>query len=112
MSRSPDVVRNSAPIGDDHRVSAYILGIHAVLLGDTAAVGYGVDERGRGFAVALALGLAAEVATALKSGRRPIVAVETPLYPLTNEARGVFDQRDVVELQDPEGPEAQPGGVA
>lgn len=105
-------MRNSDLVGDDDRVSAYILGINAVVLGDTDAVGYGVDERGRGFAVGMAPGLAAEVATALKSGRRPIVAVEAPLYPLTNEARGVFDQRDVVELWDPEGPEAQPGGLA
>lgn len=103
-------MRSSAPIGDDDRVSAYILGINAVLLGDSDAVGYKVDEHGRGFAVTLALGLAAEVTTALKSGRRPIVAVEAPVYQLTNGARRVFDQRDVVGLQDPGGPEAQRGG--
>lgn len=104
-------MRNSAPIGDDHRVSAYILGIHAVLLGDADAVGFGVDERGRGFAVTLALGLAAEVATALKSGRRPIVAVETPLYPLTSEARGVFDQVGPAKRHPLEGLNSQPDGL-
>lgn len=57
-------------------MSAYILEIKAVVLRGDGPVGYGVDDLGRLFAVSLDLGLAANVATALDEGRRPIVAVE------------------------------------
>ena len=63
-------------------VSSYIVEIKAVTVGDGAAVGYGADEAGREFVVALDLILAAEIATALDDGKRPIVAVEHPLYPV------------------------------
>lgn len=68
-------------------VSSYIVEIRAVTLGECAAVGYGVDESAREFVVALDLELAAEVATALDRGQRPIVAVERPLYPVRTDAR-------------------------
>lgn len=71
-------MRGHAPLGDYQPMSAYILEINAVLLRGTGAVGYGVDERGREFAVTLALDLAADIATALNYGRRPIVAAEAP----------------------------------
>jgi hypothetical protein len=57
-------------------MSAYRLEIKAVVLRGDGPVGYGVDDLGRLFAVSLDLGLAANVATALDEGRRPIVAVE------------------------------------
>jgi hypothetical protein len=57
-------------------MSAYILEIKAVVLRGDGPVGYGVDDLGRLFAVSMDLGLAANVATALDEGRRPIVAVE------------------------------------
>jgi hypothetical protein len=57
-------------------MSAYMLEIKAVVLRGDGPVGYGVDDLGRLFAVSLDLGLAANVATALDEGRRPIVAVE------------------------------------
>jgi hypothetical protein len=104
-------VRDHAAVGDDDRVSAYILEINAIFVRDTDAVGYGVDERGREFVVTLALGLAADIATALNSGRRPIVAVETPLGSPTSEQRGVFDQVGPAKRQALEGPNAQPGGL-
>jgi hypothetical protein len=57
-------------------VSAYILEIRAVILGHRGHVGYGIDDLGREFEVALEPTLAAEISTALDRGRRPIVAVE------------------------------------
>jgi hypothetical protein len=92
-------VREHSAAGDDHPVSAYILEINAVLLRDTDAIGFGVDERGREFAVALARGLAGDIATALNYGRRPIIAAETLLNPPTTEERGVFDQADPAKPQ-------------
>jgi hypothetical protein len=66
-------------------VSAYILEIKAVVLRGEGPVGYGVDDLGREFEVALDPSLAADIATALDDGRRPIVAVERgrsiPLQP-------------------------------
>jgi hypothetical protein len=70
-------------------MSTYILEIRAVFLRGAGAVGYGVDEHGREFAVALDVGLAADIATALDDGQRPIVAVEQPLYPRAIAERGV-----------------------
>jgi len=60
-------------------MSAYILEIKAVLVRGDGPVAYGVDDLGRGFAIALDHGLAAEIATALDNGQRPIVAVESGL---------------------------------
>ena len=60
-------------VGD---MSAYILEIKAIVLRGEGPVGYGVDEAGRQFEVALDLGLAADIARALDEGQRPIVAVE------------------------------------
>lgn len=54
--------------------------------------GYGVDEHGCEFAVALDVGLAADIVTALDDGQRPIVAVEKPLYPRATAERAVVDQ--------------------
>jgi hypothetical protein len=62
-------------------MSVHVLEIRFVVLRGIGAVGYGVDENDREFAVALDPGLAADIATAIDSGRRPIVAVERPLYP-------------------------------
>jgi hypothetical protein len=62
-------------------MSVHILEIKFVVLRGIGAVGYGVDEDGREFAVALDPALAAEIATGIDCGRRPIVAVERPLYP-------------------------------
>lgn len=103
-------MRNHAAVVHHHAVSAYILEINAVLLRDTDAVGYGVDERGREFAVTLALGLAADIATALNGGRRPIVAAETPLPSSTSEQRVAFDQVPA-KRRTLEGPKAQPGDL-
>ena len=72
-------------------MSAYIVEIKAVALRDQGAVGFGVDERGRHFAVSLDLGLAADIATALDHGRRPIVAVEKPLQPPPPARRATVD---------------------
>ena len=57
-------------------MSAYILEIRAVVLSRKGPVGYGVDDLGREFEVALDAALATDIATALDDGRRPIVAVE------------------------------------
>jgi hypothetical protein len=74
-------------------MSAYILEIKAVILHGDGPVGYGVDDLGRPFAVALDLGLAANVATALDDGRRPIVAVETDRpIPIATPGRPVVDR--------------------
>ena len=62
-------------------MSVHILEIKFVALRGIGPVGYGVDEDGREFAVALDPALAADIATAIDCGRRPIVAVERPLYP-------------------------------
>jgi hypothetical protein len=71
---------------------AYILEIKAVVLGGDGPVGYGVDDLGREFAVALDLRLAADVATALDDGRRPIVAVERGSFiPPATAGRAVVD---------------------
>jgi hypothetical protein len=74
-------------------VSAYILEIKAVVLSHKGHVGYGVDDLGREFEVALDQTLAAAIATALDDGRRPIVAVERgrSTLPATRE-RAVVDQ--------------------
>ena len=70
-------------------MGAYILEIKAVILRGDGPVGYGVDDLGREFAVALDRGLADEVARALDDGRRPIIAVERgrPIPPAIAEAR-------------------------
>jgi hypothetical protein len=73
-------------------MSIYILEIRAVFQHGAGAVGYGVDEHGREFAVALDVGLAADIVTALDDGQRPIVAVEKPLYPRATAERAVVDQ--------------------
>jgi hypothetical protein len=70
-------------------MSTYILEIRVVFLRGVGAVGYGVDAQGREFAVALDAGLAADIATALDDGQRPIVAVEQPLYPRETAERAV-----------------------
>ncbi|MGZ5369829.1 MAG: hypothetical protein ACXWXV_12540 [Aeromicrobium sp.] len=70
-------------------MSTYVLEIRAVFVRDAGAVGYGVDEHGREFAVALDVGLAADIAKAIDDGQRPIVAVEQPLYPRTSAERAV-----------------------
>jgi hypothetical protein len=62
-------------------MSAYILEIKAVVLHGDGPVGYGMDEGGHEYAVALDVGLAADLAQALDEGERPIVAVDRPLYP-------------------------------
>lgn len=80
MRERPDLRHSAA-------VSSYIVEIRAVTVGDCAAVGYGVDESAREFVVALDLDLAAEIATALDHGQRPIVAVEHPLYPARTQLR-------------------------
>lgn len=63
-------------LADCGAVSAYILEIKAVVLSHKGPVGYGVDDLGREFEVALDASLATDIATALDDGRRPIVAVE------------------------------------
>jgi hypothetical protein len=60
-------------------MSVYILEIRDVFLRRGVAIGYGVDEHGREFAVALDPDLATDIDSALRGGRRPIVAVEKPL---------------------------------
>jgi hypothetical protein len=70
-------------------MSSYILEIRAVVRHGAGAVGYGVDEHGREFAVALDVGLAADIAKAIDDGQRPIVAVEQLLYPRTSAERAV-----------------------
>ena len=62
-------------------MSAHILEIKAVLFHGDGPVGYGVDERGREYAVALDVDLATDIAKGLDAGRRPVIAVEKPLYP-------------------------------
>lgn len=74
-------MRGGASIGDARAMSVHILEIKFVALRGIGAVGYGVDEGGREFAVALDPVLAADIAAAIDCGRRPIVAVERPLYP-------------------------------
>jgi hypothetical protein len=74
-------VRASAAIGDPQGMSVHILEIKYVAQRGVGAVGYGIDEEGREFAVALDTALAAEIAAGIDCGRRPIVAVERPLYP-------------------------------
>jgi hypothetical protein len=69
-------VRYLTTVSDCGAVSAYILEIRAVVLHGDGHVGYGVDDLGREFAVDLDPSLAADIATALDDGRRPIVAVE------------------------------------
>jgi hypothetical protein len=81
-------VRQPRVIGDCGAVSARILEIKAVILHGDGPVGYGVDDAGHEFAVALDLGLAADIAAAIDQGQRPIIAVEMPLYPRTNPASG------------------------
>jgi hypothetical protein len=92
-TRSPDLVRQPSPVGDCGAVSAYILEIKAVVLRGEGPVGYGVDDLGREFEVALDPSLAADIATALDDGRRPIVAVERgrSIPPATQE-RAVVGQ--------------------
>jgi hypothetical protein len=85
-------VRDGAAIGEPLAMSVHILEIKFVALRGIGAVGYGVDEDGREFAVALDPALAAEVATGLDCGRRPIVAVERPLYPEEVPAPAVIAQ--------------------
>jgi hypothetical protein len=63
-------------VSESWAVSAYIVEIQAVVLRGDGPIGYGVDDLGRPFSVALDLGLATSVAAALDLGRRPIVAVE------------------------------------
>ncbi len=63
-------------MSDSDAMGAYIVEIKAVFLRGDGPVGYGVDDLGRPFTVALDLGLATTVAAALDHGRRPIVAVE------------------------------------
>ena len=72
-------------------MSAYILEIKAVLARDDGPVAYGVDDLGRGFAIALDHDLAAEIATELDNGRRPIVAVESglPIPPASGRSSGM-----------------------
>ena len=79
-------------------MSVHILEIKFVALRGVGAVGYGVDEDGREFAVALDPALAAEIATGIDCGRRPIVAVERPLYPEEAPAPAVI-ARVVANLQ-------------
>lgn len=69
-------------------MSAYILEIKAILVRSDGPVGYGVDNLGREFAIGLDRGLAADVATALDNGRRPIVAIERgrPIPPASSRA--------------------------
>jgi hypothetical protein len=81
MNRSARLVRDSGVLRDIDNVSSYILEVTAVSVGDADAVGYGIDANGREFVIALDLSLAADIASALDLGRRPIVAVESPLYP-------------------------------
>ena len=69
-------MRHHGVFGDCGGMSAYILEIQAVNLRDGGAVGYGIDDLGREFAVALDHSLATVVASSLDDGRRPIVAVE------------------------------------
>lgn len=69
-------------------MSAHILEIKVVVLHGDGPVGYGTDEGGHEYAVALDLGLAADLAQALDDGQRPIVAVEKPLYPTTASLAG------------------------
>ena len=75
-------MRDRQALRHSDAVSSYILEIKAVSVGDCAAVGFGVDESAREFVVALDLELAADLATALDHGQRPIVAVDHPLYPV------------------------------
>jgi len=75
-NRSPHLGHGRGSVSDSGVMSAYMLEIKAVVLRGDGPVGYGVDDLGRLFAVSLDLGLAANVATALDEGRRPIVAVE------------------------------------
>lgn len=63
-------------VGERIVVSAYILEIRSVTLSHRGHVGYGIDDLGREFEVALDPTLAAEISSALDRGRRPIVAVE------------------------------------
>jgi hypothetical protein len=79
-------------MGDPHAMSVRILEIKFVALGGTGAVGYGVDEDDREFAVDLDPVLAADIAAAIDRGRRPIVAVERPLYPEADSAPAVIAQ--------------------
>jgi hypothetical protein len=69
-------VHSHGVVGDRGAVSAYILEIRSVVLSRNGPVGCGVDDLGREFEVALDTSLAAEIATALEAGRRPIIAVE------------------------------------
>jgi hypothetical protein len=71
-------------------MSVHILEIRFVALRGSGAVGYGVDEDGREFAVALDASLATDIATAIDCGRRPIVAVEPPLYPAAIPERALI----------------------
>lgn len=73
-------------------MSIYILEIRAVFQPGASAVGYGVDEHGREFAVALDVGLAADITTAIHDGQRPIVAVEQPMYPIASAEGAVVGQ--------------------
>jgi hypothetical protein len=74
-------------------MSTYIIEIRAVFVRGAGAVGYGVDEHDREFAVALDVGLAADIAKAIDDGQRPIVAVEQPLYPRATAERAVIVDR-------------------
>lgn len=71
-------------------MSVYILEIKAVFVRGDGPVGYGVDDLGREFTIALDRGVAADVATAIDKGRRPIVAVERgrPVLPETRLPSG------------------------
>lgn len=71
-------------------MSVHILEIKFVVVRGNGAVGYGVDEDGREFSVAFDAGLAVDIATAIDCGRRPIVAVERPLYPEAGPERAVI----------------------
>jgi hypothetical protein len=75
-NRSADLVHCDGAVGDCHAVSAYIIEIRAVVLSGKGPVGYGVDDLGREFEVALDANLAIDIVAALDAGRRPIVAVE------------------------------------
>lgn len=70
-------------------MGTYVLEIRAVFVRGAGAVGYGVDEHGHEFAVALDVGLAADIAKAIDDGHRPIVAAEQLLYPHTSAERAV-----------------------
>lgn len=73
-------------------MGTHILEIKAVSLRGTLAVGFGVDEWGRAFEIALDLGLAADIATALDDGQRPVVEIENAFHTNSNGERTAVGQ--------------------